>query len=523
MAEDYDIVQAIKRIEDELIASMIVNLDRHRAEENELGINWEQWQVKQLAALEQYKDRNQEKYGGIFHSINNKIDALITIQRDSGNADQEVAILRAIKQGAKIRKMAANSAAMNAQFFRMNDRRINALIKATKNDLQKAEYAMLRMTNDKYRKIIFNAQMYAASGAATYEKAVDMATKDFLQAGINCVEYKNGARHTVSDYADMAVRTAGKRAYLAGEGEKRKEWGISTVIMNKRGNPCPKCLPFCGKVLIDDVWSGGNQKDGPYPLMSSAIAAGLYHPRCRDSHSTYFPDLSPAPNDAYTAEELSRIEHNAKMEAERQYAQRQAEKYARLAKYSLDAANREEYRRKEEEWKEQHSHQGSGYREVTQEWIKEATPDSHEVADLKEIVIDGTTYSVDGKHVLLDYSPTEKKIAELLEKEFGGEIFMVPRVLYPEGISTSDYIFRGKRYDLKELAGKSKNLIYNALSKKRKQADNFILDFTKCPLSREEIYTQISNIYRSRHTAFVNTLIVVRDNRILKVFSRDTK
>lgn len=350
MAEDYDIVQAIKRIEDELIASMIANLDRHRVEEDELGINWEQWQVKQFAALEEYKRRNQDRYGQIFGNINKKIDTLITIQRTAGNADQEVAILQALKQGAGLHRAAGGQAAVNAQFFRMNDRRMNALIKATKDDLQKAEYAMLRMTNDKYRKIIFNAQMYAASGSATYEKAVDMATKDFLQAGINCVEYKNGARHTVSDYADMAVRTAGKRAYLAGEGEKRKEWGISTVIMNKRGNPCPKCLPFCGKVLIDDVWSGGSQKDGPYPLMSSAIAAGLYHPRCKDGHSTYFPELSDEPDDTYTRAELTEIEQNAQREAQQQYAQRQMEKFARLARFSLDAANKAMYKKKEEEW-----------------------------------------------------------------------------------------------------------------------------------------------------------------------------
>lgn len=106
----------------------------------------------------------------------------------------------------------------------------------------------------------------------------DMATRDFLKAGINCIEYANGSRHTVKDYARMAIQTASKRAYLTGEGEMRQSWGISTVIMNKRANACPKCLPFVGKVLIDDVWSGGDASDGNYPLMSSAIAAGLYHP-----------------------------------------------------------------------------------------------------------------------------------------------------------------------------------------------------------------------------------------------------
>ena len=118
--------------------------------------------------------------------------------------------------------------------------------------MEKAEVAVLRMADDQYRRVIYNAQVYANTGAGTYEKAVDMATKDFLSAGLNCIEYKNGARHTLADYADMAIRTASKRAYLQGEGEKRQEWGIHTVIVNKRGNPCPKCLPFCGKVLIDD-------------------------------------------------------------------------------------------------------------------------------------------------------------------------------------------------------------------------------------------------------------------------------
>ena len=105
-------------------------------------------------------------------------------------------------------------------------KKLNALIKATQNDMEKAETAILRMANDRYRKIIFNAQVYANTGAGTYEKAVDMATKDFVNAGYNCIEYANGARHTLSDYADMAIRTAGKRAYLQGEGQMRQKWGI---------------------------------------------------------------------------------------------------------------------------------------------------------------------------------------------------------------------------------------------------------------------------------------------------------
>ncbi len=208
------------------------------------------------------------------------------------------------------------------------------------------------MADDQYRKVIFNAQVYANTGAGTYEQAVDMATKDFLGRGLNCIEYANGARHTIADYAFMAIQTAGKRAYLTGEGEMRQKWGIHTVIMNKRGNACPKCVPFVGKVLIDDVWSGGKQSDGPYLLMSNAMAAGLYHPRCKDIHTTYFEGISKH-GDVYTEEELLQVGKDFRSEQKRQNAKRQAEKFGRMEKYSLDKKNRELYKRKKQTWEEQ--------------------------------------------------------------------------------------------------------------------------------------------------------------------------
>ena len=44
-------------------------------------------------------------------------------------------------------------------------------------------------------------------------------------------------------------------------GRFKKDALLCIGMMNKRGNPCPKCLPFVGKILIDDVWSGGSAKD----------------------------------------------------------------------------------------------------------------------------------------------------------------------------------------------------------------------------------------------------------------------
>lgn len=352
---EYDITAAFKAIEDELIASMIRNMDRHRAEETKEGYEWSMWQTEQLKALEKYKRDNQKKYRKQFQKINGEIDLLIRKARETGNMQQEIKILEAIKKGFPAKKI---SKGMAGEFFRLNDRKLEALIEATTHDMEKAETAILRKAEDDYRQAIYNAQVYANTGAGTYEKAVDMATKDMLSRGLNCVQYINGARHTLADYADMAIRTASKRAYLQGEGEKRQEWGIATVIVNKRGNPCPKCLPFCGKVLIDDVWSGGPE-DGAdletgkkYPLMSYAISQGLYHPRCRDSHTTYFPGISTA-DDTWTKEELEAIGQEYEAEQKQQYAKRQEEKYERLAEYSLDAGNQKKYAERQAQWKQQ--------------------------------------------------------------------------------------------------------------------------------------------------------------------------
>lgn len=352
---DYDIEDAFAAIEDELIASMIRNMKRHHAEEIAEDKQWAMWQAMQLESLERYKKANRKKFGSRFSDINSRIGEIIREANKQGYMDQEIEILKAIQSGFQGYRRMPDT--MQAEFFKLNERKLETLIYAVEHDMKKAETAILRRADDQYRKAIFNAQVYANTGAGTYEKAVDMATRDMLSAGLKCVVYANGAMHTLQDYADMALRTASKRAYLQGEGLKRQEWGITTVIVNKRGNPCPKCLPFCGKILIDDVWSGGS-KDGispvtglKYPLISSAIAAGLYHPRCKDSHTTYFEGISTPPDSKYSRKELDQIAEDYRKEQKIQYAKQQAARFESLAKYSLDEEDKNRYKVRQEEWK----------------------------------------------------------------------------------------------------------------------------------------------------------------------------
>lgn len=344
---DYNIREAFEKIEDELIDSMMRNFSRHRAEETKEGYNWTQWQAEQLKSLEEYRKHNAKKFGKRFKTINSKVEEMIRTAKADGNASQEAEILEAVKDGFKAPKKP--SAHSTAEFFKVNDRKLDALIKSTTDDLKRAETAVLRMSNDKYRKAIFNAQVAMNTGAVTYEKAVDIACKDMLNAGLNCVEYQNGARHTLSDYADMAVKTANKRAYLRGEGEKRAEWGVSLVVVNSRQGGCPDCAKYIGKVFIDDVYSNGKKSDGNYPLLSAAIKNGLFHPRCKDSTSTYYPELDDL--DAPLSEdEIKELDRQRGIEEKQQYAQRQAERFDRRAEYSLDEDNKRIAQTRADEW-----------------------------------------------------------------------------------------------------------------------------------------------------------------------------
>lgn len=344
---DYDISKAFEKIENELISSMIRNFKNHRVEEDKNNFCWTQWQAEQLKSLEEYRKHNAKKFGKRFKTINSKVEEMIRTAKADGNASQEAEILEAVKDGFKAPKKP--SAHSTAEFFKMNDRKLDALIKSTTDDLKRAETAVLRMSNDKYRKAIFNAQVAMNTGAVTYEKAVDIACKDMLNAGLNCVEYKNGARHTLSDYADMAVKTANKRAYLRGEGEKRAEWGVSLVVVNSRQGGCPDCAKYIGKVFIDDVYSNGKKSDGNYPLLSTAIKNGLFHPRCKDSTSTFYPELDDL--DAPLSEdEIKELDRQRGIEEKQQYAQRQAERFDRRAEYSLDGDNKRIAQTRADEW-----------------------------------------------------------------------------------------------------------------------------------------------------------------------------
>lgn len=323
MQNEYDIKTIMEEIEQDLIVRMKRTLWSHKEDEKAKGFDWPQWQALKIKQFEEYKNANKEMFNEKTKGLNRYIYKHIKDQFKEGAS-------RTNKEAIKAGFIKKEDSQLGGSFFGLNHRKLDALIKSTKEDMKDVKYATLRMANDQYRQIIYKAQVYANTGAGTVKQAIDMATKDFLSRGFNCIEYKDGSRHNIADYCDMAIRTANKRANLMGEGEMRKKLGNPLVYISKHGGACDKCTPWEGRVYIDDVWSGGTEDDGKYPLLSTAIEGGFLHPRCHHGVNTYYEGINDEPED------VTKAKHSHDKEDKyTQYLQQRQKQYQRLAAGSL--------------------------------------------------------------------------------------------------------------------------------------------------------------------------------------------
>ncbi len=340
MNNELDLKQLYRDMELELISSMKRNLSKHLKEETRVGFDFTQWQAETLKEIKRFERENKDIINNYTGSLNKDVSKQLKDELKQGSLNE----LKRYKHimGDKYKE----SMNLNHSFFHLNDRKIKGLIKEIQGSNRTANTACFRMMNDQYRKVIAKAVMFSNHSVVSPTKAIDMATKEFLTAGINCIEYKGGRRVNIADYCDMAVRTANTRAQLIGEGQFRQEIGEHLVKPTQHNTSCEKCARWEGKTLIDDVYSGGTKKDGNYPLLSEAIAQGFFHPRCRHGLPTYYEEL----------DELEFDEHGLTDKSMRQYQENlnwinnNIQKYIRLEAGSLDKENIRKYSQKKIQW-----------------------------------------------------------------------------------------------------------------------------------------------------------------------------
>lgn len=138
---------------------------------------------------------------------------------------------------------------------------------------------------------------------------------------------------------------------------------------------------------------------------------------------------------------------------------------------------------------------------------------------------DGVVYKVKGKDVILNPDEYEEKCANILAKTFGEDVILLPKVNNPQGIKSADFIFKNDFLDLKTINKSnkkqlSKDAIYNSLKNCQKQSNNFVLDITNYIYNEEIVYEQIEKIYNSAHRNWVDTIYLIQNKKVIKVFKR---
>ena len=255
------------------------------------------WEVTKLSGVRELEDQN----GMIISRHSNKI-----------RRETDAAINTAYyQQYEKIRKARTDIRLA----FAPNEDNIRMLQSLVYQDHRKAEFAALRLANDQARQTIIRAAPDYVSGKASLWTAVDNAQRDFLEKGMNAVVYSNGNHVNVASYSEMSLRSALSRTSASAQGQVMDEWGEHLIIIASLASTCPFCMPWQGKVLIDDVFANGTAAEGNYHLLSEAIGENLFHPQCRHlPGSPYFPGITSEPptlnneevQERYEAEQVQR-------------------------------------------------------------------------------------------------------------------------------------------------------------------------------------------------------------------------
>lgn len=300
------------------------------------------WQGRCLRSIERYRRQN----ATVFSSFSPDVERAVTelLQKSFINGVETVEAEH---------RLAFPDANLEGTFSGINSDRLDSLIEDVNEHLHTAETSSLQMMDDVYRSVIYKAELAQATGSVTMQQAVDMAVQDFLERGINSIEYADGRRVNIASYAEMALRSASTRSMLRGEAQKRQQLGVDTVLVSQYGACSDTCLPWQGKVYIDDVWGqsdGYDVRDGKaksingkwYRLLSEAVEAGLFHPNCRHSVSTWYEGVSKMP----TPLDATAVRRAAELERRQRELERKVRRFKRLEEGSQDEETVAKYRRK---------------------------------------------------------------------------------------------------------------------------------------------------------------------------------
>lgn len=358
-----DIARIFEEIELRLIASLKRNLSRHKAEEEKEGFEWSAWQAEKLNNIDNFRKENAQIADEYVDVIDDETRQLMTDQFHEGEHTAEQSVIDVSESGVNVPDVPdvpaqpqppeAPTAMPDDHFFGVNKPKMDKLMEDVTTLEKTALTAAVRNMDDVYRTTLNKVQLMMGTGSITLNEAIDLATRDFLDKGINCIVYADGRRVNIADYVRMALRTTSTRATLQGAAKRFAELGYDTVLISQYGGCSKTCEPWQGKVYIDDVftvWNGersgdfgkSNYCDKWFMLLSVAIRGGLFHPNCRHTMGQYIEGLTKIPKPI----PAEKIREQRALEEKQRAMERKIRALKRKVEGTQDEKKVKEYKRK---------------------------------------------------------------------------------------------------------------------------------------------------------------------------------
>lgn len=424
------------------------------------------------------------------------------------------------------------------------------------------EYTSL---SDIYQKITDEAVLSVSQGRESYQMAMKKAMKEMTSKGMRVIDYASGYSRRADSSVRMNMMDGIRRLNRELQEEFGKEFGADGVEISHHLYAAPDHIDTIdgrqfstkGEVTVDGI------KYEDFDTINNSLDRHVGELNCYHfpfqivlgvSKPLYSKEQLEADKQAnikgfefegvhYTMYEGTQLQRQIETKI-RQYKDRQigaraindtdevyrcqekirqlTEKYNDLHKASglptkIDRLRVEGYRKVNINKK---NIGNINYIDITNDWLQNATPNSHKIEDRQYFEKDNIKYQVDDKNVVLDYSDKEKEVAGWLESTFGGELYMLPRVNNPEGISTADYLFRNEYWDLKEISGTGKNILFHAVENHEKQAHNFIFDITKSSLTDDEVMKRLNKLYSLEKIKWLEKVIIKKEKELIKITKR---
>lgn len=277
------------------------------AEERLLGITARQladgldapgWVERKLAAVQAVRRAAQSVVGELAQAVSLDVfDAVAEAYNEGHRA--AVAELGALPDDAR---RLVDDVTPNAQA-------VDRLAQETVDLLTSTHRSILRAVDDGYRSVVAEVTATPLLGTGTRREATQDAMRRFADRGITGFRDRAGRRWQLTAYAEMAVRTSTARAATEAHTRTLAEAGVDLVIVSDSPRECPLCRPWERRVLTVGGPDGERTVEVEHALddgrmirvhvagsLDEARRAGLQHPNCRHSVSTYTPGITPVEN-----------------------------------------------------------------------------------------------------------------------------------------------------------------------------------------------------------------------------------